>query len=86
MCEWAVAFGLGLKLTTGHFGARDGRPRGSAIATQDDSTIPIAPEAEVVDLNQAVLGAGAGAITAAGAEAKKSTAAAAASAGEAAHA
>jgi type IV pilus assembly protein PilM len=27
MSEWAAAFGLGLKKTTGYFGARDGKPR-----------------------------------------------------------
>ncbi|MGH7215116.1 MAG: pilus assembly protein PilM [Tepidisphaeraceae bacterium] len=48
MGEWAVALGLALKMTRGHFGARDGKPR--------DPNAPIpatpAPVAEVVDLNQ----------------------------------
>jgi type IV pilus assembly protein PilM len=57
LCEWAVAFGLGLKLTSGYFGARDGRPRALGAATgmlRDDGTIPVAPEAQVVDLNHAM--------------------------------
>lgn len=41
MSEWAVAFGLGLKRTTGYFGARDGKPRESAA--------PIAAPAEPAD-------------------------------------
>src|SRR5439155_14233980 len=70
MSEWAVALGLGLKLTTGHYGARDGRPRDPNAPRND---IP----AQVVDLNQAVQTAGAGqaasaaAIPAAAAEAAK---------------
>ena len=45
MGEWAVAFGLALKLTKGYFGARDGKPR-SAEAP--------ASQAEVIDFDQAV--------------------------------
>jgi type IV pilus assembly protein PilM len=48
MSEWAVAFGLGLKFTKGHFGSRDGTPRAAAKSG----------EAEVVDVDQAVEAAG----------------------------
>jgi type IV pilus assembly protein PilM len=45
MSEWALAFGLALKQTSGHFGPRDGKPR----ETSRGSVL-----AEVVDLNKAV--------------------------------
>ena len=45
MSEWALAFGLGLKLTTTQFAPRDGKPR--------DPTVT-APAAEVVDMDQAL--------------------------------
>jgi type IV pilus assembly protein PilM len=48
MSEWAVAFGLSLKFTRGHFGSRDGTPRAAAKSS----------EAEVVDVDQAVEAAG----------------------------
>ncbi len=44
MGEWATAFGLSIKLTTGHFGPRDGKPR--------DPNAPAKPAAEVVDLDK----------------------------------
>ena len=43
--EWAMAFGLSLKLTTGQFAPRDGKPR-------DPNSGP--PSAEVVDIDKAV--------------------------------
>jgi type IV pilus assembly protein PilM len=46
MSEWALAFGLGLKLTTQQFAPRDGKPR-------DPSAPPVAA-AEVVDIDKAV--------------------------------
>lgn len=46
MAEWSLAFGLGLKRTSGYFGSRDGKPR--------DPNAPRAEPAEVVDLNKAV--------------------------------
>jgi type IV pilus assembly protein PilM len=58
MSEWAVAVGLGLKKTTGYFGARDGRPR-DPYAPREDLAAPVQPEVQVVDLNQAVKGAAA---------------------------
>src|SRR5439155_10293544 len=51
LAEWSVAMGLGLKMTTGHFGARDGAAR-EANAPRSD--VPLAPQAEVVDLNSAI--------------------------------
>jgi type IV pilus assembly protein PilM len=51
MSEWASAFGLSLKLTTGSFAPRDGKPR--------DPAAPMAPTAEVVDLNKMLESAGA---------------------------
>jgi type IV pilus assembly protein PilM len=60
MSEWAVAVGLGLKKTTGYYGARDGRPR-DPYAPREDLAVPVQPEVQVVDLNQAVKGAAAGA-------------------------
>ncbi len=50
MSEWAIAFGLGLKMTKGRFGPRDGKPR-------DPNEPPAAPDSsvEVVDLNAALL-------------------------------
>jgi hypothetical protein len=47
--EWAVAFGLGLKLTKGPFGARDGKPRGSEPAAGSG--------VEVIDVGSAAQGA-----------------------------
>jgi type IV pilus assembly protein PilM len=44
--EWAAAFGLSLKLTTGPFAPRDGKPR--------DPSAPVAPAAEVVDIDKAL--------------------------------
>jgi Tfp pilus assembly PilM family ATPase len=46
MTEWAQAFGLGLKLTTGPFAPRDGKPR--------DPSAPPAPAAEVIDIAKAI--------------------------------
>jgi hypothetical protein len=51
MSEWSVALGLGLKMTTAHFGSRDGTSRETQAANVD---IPLAPQAEVVDLNRAI--------------------------------
>ena len=51
LSEWSVALGLGLKMTTGKFGSRDGTPR-SAAAPRTDT--PLASQAEVVDLNTAI--------------------------------
>jgi len=49
MSEWAMAFGLGLKLTSGPFAPRDGKPRDpAALAT----AAPAVPAAEVVDINR----------------------------------
>jgi type IV pilus assembly protein PilM len=75
MCEWALALGLGLKMTTGNFGARDGKPR--------DPNAPreIAPTAEVVDLDKAVA-----AVATAAMPSHASTATTAAAAGEVVHA
>jgi type IV pilus assembly protein PilM len=44
--EWAAAFGLGLKLTTGPFAPRDGKPRDPAAG----NGAPVG--AEVIDLNK----------------------------------
>jgi hypothetical protein len=63
MSEWAVAVGLGLKKTTDYYGARDGRPR-DPYAAREDLAVPVQPQVQVVDLNQAVSG-GAAATTAA---------------------
>jgi type IV pilus assembly protein PilM len=52
MCEWSLALGLGMRLTSGTFGPRDGKPR-DPFAPRED-LIPLAPKAEVVDLNAAV--------------------------------
>jgi type IV pilus assembly protein PilM len=46
MTEWAQAFGLGLKLTTGPFAPRDGKPR--------DPSAPPTPGAEVIDIVKAI--------------------------------
>ena len=46
MSEWATAFGLGLKRTTGQFAPRDGKPR--------DPASQAAP-AEVIDIDKAVV-------------------------------
>jgi type IV pilus assembly protein PilM len=52
MSEWATAFGLSLKLTTGPFAPRDGKPRDpSAPAT---AASPAAPTAEVIDIAKAI--------------------------------
>ncbi len=51
MSEWASAFGLSLKLTSGSFAPRDGKPR--------DPAAPMAPTAEVVDMNKMLESAGA---------------------------
>ena len=50
LSEWSVALGLGLKMTTGRFGSREGTPR-EAGAARGDSPMP---QAEVVDLNRAI--------------------------------
>jgi type IV pilus assembly protein PilM len=50
MCEWTVAFGLGLKMTSGYFGSPDGTPRAIRASTG----------AEVIDLSSAVEGTDAG--------------------------
>jgi len=52
MCEWALALGLGLRLTQGTFGPRDGKPR-DPFAPRED-LLPAGSKAEVVDLNAAV--------------------------------
>jgi type IV pilus assembly protein PilM len=44
LCEWSVAFGLGLKKTTGYFGSPDGVPRAIRASTG----------AEVIDLSSAM--------------------------------
>ena len=49
MTEWASAFGLSLKLTTGMFAPRDGKPRDPSAPNQG---------AEVVDIDKAVESAG----------------------------
>jgi type IV pilus assembly protein PilM len=49
LAEWSVALGLGLKQTKGRFGSRDGTPRAAASAE-----IPLASQAEVIDLNHAI--------------------------------
>jgi type IV pilus assembly protein PilM len=46
MCEWAQAFGLGLKLASGPFAPRDGKPR--------DPSAPPVPAAEVIDMQAAL--------------------------------
>jgi hypothetical protein len=57
MSEWAVAFGLGLKLTRTYFGARDGKRRGSQLPpTEGAGANPTGNSAEVVDLAAAVAG------------------------------
>jgi type IV pilus assembly protein PilM len=48
MSEWTTAFGLSLKLTTGRFGARDGKPRSPAPPSPS-----IGGVAEVVDISGA---------------------------------
>jgi type IV pilus assembly protein PilM len=47
MCEWTVAFGLALKLTSHYFGARDGRAR-------SENSPGAFMGAEVIDLSRAV--------------------------------
>jgi hypothetical protein len=47
MSEWALAFGLSLKLTMGTFAPRDGKPR-------DPSAPPPQPTAEVIDIAKAI--------------------------------
>ncbi len=69
MSEWAVALGLGLKLTSGHFGARDGRARTSSRdegAAPDDAPAAAGIGAEVVDINKAVAEPRAAAVAVAG--------------------
>ncbi|MEA2736645.1 MAG: type pilus assembly protein PilM [Humisphaera sp.] len=46
MSEWALAFGLSLKLTAGQFAPRDGKPR--------DPSSPAASTAEVIDIAKAI--------------------------------
>ena len=46
MSEWALAFGLSLKLTETQFAPRDGKPR--------DPAAPPAPAAEVIDIAKAI--------------------------------
>jgi len=53
MCEWALALGLSLRMTTEHFGARDGKPRDLSGVPAPEAAAP-APTAEVVDLTAAV--------------------------------
>jgi type IV pilus assembly protein PilM len=48
-CEWAQAFGLSLKLTTGPFAPRDGKPRDPSAPPT-----PPAPAAEVIDIAKAI--------------------------------
>jgi type IV pilus assembly protein PilM len=52
LCEWSVALGLGLKMTSGKFSSRDGRTREAQAAVP--AAIPLAAQAEVVDLNRAI--------------------------------
>lgn len=52
MSEWALALGLGLRMTQAHFGPRDGRPRDPASLGQNSGAANGA--AEVVDLSAAV--------------------------------
>jgi hypothetical protein len=72
MSEWAVAVGLGLKKTTGYYGARDGRPR-DPYAPREDLAVPVQPEVQVVDLNQAVKGTAATSATSASSSAATAT-------------
>jgi type IV pilus assembly protein PilM len=51
LCEWGVAFGLGLKKTTGHFGNRHGKRRDIRCVFEEQR-----PAAEVIDLSRAVQG------------------------------
>jgi type IV pilus assembly protein PilM len=51
LCEWAVAFGLGLKKTTGHFGNRQGKKRDIRCVIEEPRAA-----AEVIDLSRAVQG------------------------------
>jgi type IV pilus assembly protein PilM len=51
MSEWTTAFGLSLKLTTGRFGARDGRQR-SPTAPRPE----LGGSAQVIDLTTAIAG------------------------------
>ena len=51
MSEWAQAFGLGLKLTTGPFAPRDGRPRDPSAPA---AVAPAVPAAEVIDIAKAI--------------------------------
>jgi type IV pilus assembly protein PilM len=44
--EWAQAFGMSLRLTTGQFAPRDGKPR--------DPSAPATPAAEVIDIQKAL--------------------------------
>jgi type IV pilus assembly protein PilM len=69
MSEWALAFGLALKQTSGHFGPRDGKPR----ETSRGSVV-----AEVVDLNKAVEATAAASAAAASAAAASAAASSAA--------
>jgi hypothetical protein len=58
MSEWAVAFGLGLKMTRTYFGARDGKRREAPQPQQPQQQPPqnAGSGAEVVDLSAAVAG------------------------------
>jgi type IV pilus assembly protein PilM len=51
LSEWSVALGLGLKMTTGNFGTRDGMSRDTSNARGES---PQGSQAEVVDLNTAI--------------------------------
>jgi type IV pilus assembly protein PilM len=52
LSEWSVAFGLGLKKTSGHFGSPHGKRRDPAAPRDDLPTT--ASGAEVIDLSRAV--------------------------------
>jgi type IV pilus assembly protein PilM len=63
MSEWAMAFGLGLKLTSGQFAPRDGKPRDptAPAATRKEATST--PSAEVIDIAKIAGGSGSDAAT-----------------------
>jgi type IV pilus assembly protein PilM len=48
LCEWAMAFGLSLKLTTTYFGARDGKRRGDLSSETAGGVAELVEDADVV--------------------------------------
>jgi type IV pilus assembly protein PilM len=52
MGEWAMSFGLSLKLTTGQFAPRDGKPRDPATPVGGAEAAAAVPAAEVVDMER----------------------------------